>query len=103
MNKKIRSIALVLCLGCFLFSCRSRKGIVTKRPNTTTVEIGNNNKKETKKTSENSTKVYANATEKYIDVYKGIAKKEMSLYNIPASITLAQGILESGSGHGRLL
>lgn len=102
MNRKISSIALVLCLGCFLFSCRSKKGIVTKRPNTTTVEIGNNNKKETKKSSENSTKVYANATEKYIDVYKEIAKKEMSLYNIPASITLAQGILESGSGNGRL-
>lgn len=102
MNRKINNIAIVLCIGCFLFSCRSKKTIITKRPNTTTVKIGDNNKKETKKTSENSTKVYANATERYIDVYKGIAQQEMGLYNIPASITLAQGILESGSGNGRL-
>lgn len=90
---------LVLCLGCFLFSCRAKKTVVTKRPKTNTEEVV---KKETEKTSDNSTKVYANATEKYIDDYKGIAQHEMSLYGIPASITLAQGILESGSGKGRL-
>ncbi|GAA3587139.1 glucosaminidase domain-containing protein [Flavivirga amylovorans] len=101
MNKKISKIALVLCLGCFLFSCRSKKSIITKRPNTKVI-IGDNGEKEIKKTPENSTKVYANATERYIDVYKDIAKQEMSLYDIPASITLAQGILESGSGNGRL-
>ncbi|TGV01405.1 LysM peptidoglycan-binding domain-containing protein [Flavivirga rizhaonensis] len=94
-------IALILCLGCFLFSCRSKKAIVAKKPNTTTVVIGDN-KEEIKKTSETSTKVYANATEKYIDVYQEIAQHEMDLYGIPASITLAQGILESGSGKGRL-
>ena len=41
-------------------------------------------------------------TEKYIEDYKDIAMVEMQRYNIPASITLAQGILESGSGQGRL-
>ena len=38
----------------------------------------------------------------YIEDYKDIAMVEMQRYNIPASITLAQGILESGSGQGRL-
>lgn len=38
----------------------------------------------------------------YIETYKDIAMVEMQRYNIPASITLAQGILESGSGQGRL-
>ncbi len=41
-------------------------------------------------------------TKEYIHRYKGIAIKEMKLYKIPASITLAQAILESGSGEGRL-
>lgn len=38
----------------------------------------------------------------YIDTYKDIAIREMKIYNIPASITLAQGILESGDGQSRL-
>jgi len=38
----------------------------------------------------------------YIERYKDIAIKEMNLYGIPASITLAQGLFESGSGNGEL-
>ncbi len=38
----------------------------------------------------------------YIQLYAPIAQEEMKLYKIPASITLAQGILESGAGEGRL-
>ena len=34
----------------------------------------------------------------YIDKYKDIAIEEMAEYRIPASITLAQGLLESGAG-----
>ena len=41
-------------------------------------------------------------TEKYIEKYSKIAVAEMKKYNIPASITLAQGILESGNGESRL-
>ena len=47
-------------------------------------------------------KVYANATEEYIGTYSDIALENMRKYKIPASITLAQGILESGVGKGRL-
>ena len=38
----------------------------------------------------------------YINDYKEVAKNNMKNYGIPASITLAQGILESGAGKGRL-
>jgi len=41
-------------------------------------------------------------TENYISEYSSAAVDEMNKYNIPASITLAQGILESGNGESRL-
>ncbi len=40
--------------------------------------------------------------QQYIDRFKGIAIQEMNLYGIPASITLAQGLFESGNGNGEL-
>lgn len=45
---------------------------------------------------------FADDTQEYIRKYRKIAVKEMRKYGIPASITLAQGILESGSGNSRL-
>lgn len=41
-------------------------------------------------------------TIEYIERFHKTAIREMYLYNIPASITLAQGILESGSGRSPL-
>ncbi len=41
-------------------------------------------------------------TQEYIKRYRDIAIKDMRTYKIPASITLAQGILESGSGNSIL-
>lgn len=38
----------------------------------------------------------------YVDKYAKIAVEEMELYGIPASITLAQGLLESNAGDSRL-
>lgn len=39
----------------------------------------------------------------YIDQYKDMAIEGMLKYGVPASITLAQGLLESGAGRGRLV
>ena len=38
----------------------------------------------------------------YINKYKAIAVEQMELHGIPASITLAQGLLESGAGSSEL-
>ncbi len=43
-----------------------------------------------------------NSTAEYIEEFAEIAQYEMRAFGIPASITLAQGILESGSGKGNL-
>ena len=38
----------------------------------------------------------------YFDTYKDVAIEQMLKYHIPASITLAQGVLESGAGRSEL-
>lgn len=43
-----------------------------------------------------------NSIEEYIETFAEVAQLEMKAYGIPASITLAQGILESGFGKGEL-
>lgn len=45
---------------------------------------------------------YKMTTQEYIDTYKHMAIRSMEEYGIPASITLAQGLLESGNGGSRL-
>jgi len=45
---------------------------------------------------------FEDAVRKYVETYRDIAIKEMKDYGIPASITLAQGILESDAGRSKL-
>ena len=102
----MKKIVLLFTIGLLIFSCGSRKRaaekeaeIKTKRiDKTNEVEDVDNEKMDTPKTTSPAT----NRTTSYISAYKDIAMEEMRGYNIPASITLAQGILESGSGKGRL-
>lgn len=78
----------------FLASCGSKKKTVSRRD--VPAEVVDNVKKDM------PPKRYADVVEEYIDTYAALAQEEMRLYKIPASITLAQGILESGAGRGEL-
>ena len=113
-------LALFL-LGLFVVSCTSSRPVVrtttkpkvtTKKqpvvtqtkpvntkPNTTT-----NPKTDTQVSLEatSNVKTYAEEIQFYVDNFKEIAKNNMKTHGIPASITLAQGILESGAGKGKL-
>ena len=50
----------------------------------------------------NSLSAQKQSTSEYIQQYKDIAIREMQKYQIPASIKMAQGILESSSGNSKL-
>ena len=114
MFKRILFLLLVLILA----SCNA-----TKSPIVTTKKKGGSygNKSGTVKTVERTTPQHRNAKPvveviestsrtvvtndligNYVLKYKDIAMSNMKAYGIPASIILAQGILESGAGKGDL-
>lgn len=101
---RTHNILLVFILGLAIISCGSRKKVVTKKVETK-IEIVEEPVEIEEGIKTDSPEIVApiiNSTTQYISVYKDVAMKEMRTYNIPASITLAQGILESGSGKGTL-
>ncbi|MFP5437351.1 MAG: glucosaminidase domain-containing protein [Bacteroidia bacterium] len=63
--------------------------------------VANNDKTLTLESTSRTT-VYSEQVSQYVNAYKGIAQDNMRRHGIPASITLAQGILESGAGYGDL-
>ena len=97
----------VLCI-LFLASCSSSRKISTKKNNNVKVVKNPINKlpsvrqQQHVKKLEKGNKSLNKHTLQYIKKYAPLAVLEMHKYNIPASVTLAQGILESGNGRSQL-
>ncbi len=88
----MRKYLLVIACAAFLVSCSSKKGLV---------KVNKTGKKPDKVISDDKlVKVYS--TNGYIERFKAIAVDEMNRSGIPASITLAQGMLESANGNSSL-
>ena len=105
-----RLVISLILIGSLFINCsvtksvrkdRSKTQIKNSSPNKTADEdpipIKNPPKEITKKALTTNQKVSL-----YLQIYGPIAQQEMRMYKIPASITLAQGLLESGFGEGRL-
>jgi len=86
MNKLLFSLALLVV---FLSSCKTR-------------QYHRNNKQIEKSANKANPNFKDFTTLSYIETFKTVAIEEMNTYGIPASITLAQGIIESGSGNSSL-
>ena len=88
---------------------KPRKTVVTRKPTAskpTTNRSNSSNSGDNRSTevieSTSRTVVYSDVVNNYVAQFKEIAKGNMKQYGIPASIILAQGILESGAGSGTL-
>lgn len=109
----IKHIACLFFIAVVLSACSTRKkAVVISAPrgnaparvpaSRSNPEAHRNNERIQKENQQaiSSYTTYTVAT--YIERFKAIAIKEMNLYGIPASVTLAQGLFESGFGNGEL-
>jgi flagellum-specific peptidoglycan hydrolase FlgJ len=87
---------LLFITAVCLSSCSSRKGTISNGQ----VRRNNNTIKKDNRDAISNYQSYTSLS--YIERFKGIAIQEMNQYGIPASITLAQGLFESGSGNSEL-
>ena len=100
----MKRVLLHLIILILVFSCGTKRVIYNNKSENPKKEVKSKKEKQRKKKSKNLVVTVPKIlnTEDYVKYYSSIAMDEMIQFSIPASITLAQGILESGAGKGRL-
>lgn len=92
----MRKTVYLFITAAFMSSCSAHRNTISNHQ-------AYRNNQSVQKANQASIAGYTPYTsQQYIDRFKTIAIQEMNLYGIPASITLAQGLFESGSGNGEL-
>ena len=99
---KMKKFPLLLAVIIFTFSCGTKRVIYNNQKQQPEKELKTKKPKPKKKKTKKIIVPKIVNIEDYVGFYSGIAMDEMIQFGIPASITLAQGILESGVGKGRL-
>jgi flagellum-specific peptidoglycan hydrolase FlgJ len=98
----LKNLILIIILVGFTFSCKSKRKVANQKPKQKIENVKPIENEKQPKTLTTEPESIANTTLHYIETYKEVAMDEMRRFNIPASIKLAQGILESGSGRSEL-
>jgi flagellum-specific peptidoglycan hydrolase FlgJ len=115
----MRNKILILVFALLLTSCGGSKIVTTKKKSSTkSYPVAKKSTESPSPVAKSSTNENPSGSEilvatskvkattedvkKYIEDFKETAKNNMKVHGIPASITMAQGILESGAGFGSL-
>ncbi|WP_420551487.1 glucosaminidase domain-containing protein [Tenacibaculum aiptasiae] len=101
---RIKLVFYIAICTTFLVSCGSNKNVVKSKQKEVVLEEVVEVVPELPQLEQvqKPLKTNTNHTVAYIQKFAPIAVKKMHEHNIPASITLAQGVLESGSGRSDL-
>ena len=108
----MKKLLMVVLLGVVLIGCKAKKKTTySKNSQEETARLNKsntNNRYQTKglyplpEDTGRFQRFSISTVDEYINTFSEIAQYEMKAYGIPASITLAQGLLESGLGKGEL-
>ena len=104
----IKRLLFLFVLSVFVFGCKTKKTATVHKSGNSAKIIKNETKGfergiyKLPKDTGRFVRFNIGSVAEYIDTFSEVAQLEMQAYGIPASITLAQGLLESGFGKGKL-